>query len=77
MCKERIEEALVYKKGVKRAELNLETKAVTVVYNSNQISPEEIRQTIAGVGYDADDVPANGQVYEKLPACCQKGGHDN
>ncbi len=76
MCKERIEKALAFEKGVKRAELDLETKKVMVVYNGKKTDANSIRQVIAGVGYDADDVPAENKAYDELPACCQKGGHD-
>ena len=76
MCKERIEKELIFTPGVKSAELNLETKVVAITYKSSKITPEELRQVIASVGYDADEVKAQTEAYESLPACCQKGGHD-
>jgi len=72
MCKERIEEALAFEKGVKAAELDLESKIVTVTYKTNKTSPEKIRKAISKVGYDADDVPADPKAYAKLDACCKK-----
>jgi hypothetical protein len=40
---------------------------------------ETIRTDIANAGYDADDVTANPEAYQKLPTCCKKtedgGGH--
>ena len=72
MCKERIEEALAFEKGVKSSELDLETKVVTVSYRASKTTPEKIRKAISKVGYDADDVAADGKAYEKLPACCKK-----
>jgi len=77
MCKDRIESELGFTKGVKYANLDLETKEVTVRYKASKTSEENIRKAIAGVGYDADDVPADPEAYEKLPACCKKGGHDH
>lgn len=71
-CVEKIETALAFEKGVKKASLDLETKMVTVTFNPQKISPVEIRKAIATVGYDADDVKADKKAYEKLPACCKK-----
>ena len=75
-CKERIENKLNFTKGVKSAVLDLKTKEVTVIYNSEKIKPEEIKSAITKTGYDADDLPADENAYNKLPKCCQKGGHE-
>lgn len=72
MCKKRIEKELGYVKGVKKADLNLETKEVTVVYNPKKTSPEKIRAAISNSGYDADEVKANNKSYGNLPDCCKK-----
>lgn len=77
MCKLRIEEALAFRKGVKNAQLNLEDKVVTVIYNPKKTNPDRIREVIAKVGYQADEVKADPKAYEKLPECCQLGGHDH
>jgi periplasmic mercuric ion binding protein len=74
-CKERIEKALAFEKGIKNATVNLENQVLTVVYYNKRTSPEKIRETIANIGYDADDVPAKKESYDKLPKCCKKGGH--
>ena len=71
-CKERIEEALAFEKGVKKSELDIETQIVRVSYRKGKTSPEKIRTAISKVGYDADDVAADPKAYSKLPACCQK-----
>ncbi len=71
-CKEIIEEALAFEKGVKTAELDLETKIVTVTYKKSKTSPEKIRKAISKVGYDADEVAADPKAYSKLDACCKK-----
>lgn len=74
-CKERIEGKLNYTKGVKFAELDLETKKVTVKFKPDAISRKEILETIAAIGYDADEVKAKKEDIDKLPKCCQPGGH--
>jgi mercuric ion binding protein len=74
-CKERIEGKLNYTKGIKFAELNDETKIVTVKYDPNKIDLVTIKQSIAKIGYDADEVKAAKEDVEKLPKCCQPKGH--
>ncbi len=71
-CKERIEEALAFEKGVKKSELDVETHMVTVSYKKGKTTPEKIRKAITKAGYDADDVKADPKAYGKLPACCKK-----
>ena len=73
-CKERIERNLAFEKGVKEATLDLDTKVVTVKFNSKKTDVSKIKANIAKTGYDADEVPAVAQSYNKLPTCCQKGG---
>ena len=72
MCKERVENGLVFEKGVKEVVVDLETKEVTVTYNPLKNSPEKLRTAISKLGYDADTVKADPKAYEKLPACCKK-----
>ncbi|MCK9219602.1 MAG: heavy-metal-associated domain-containing protein [Bacteroidales bacterium] len=71
-CKDRIETGLAYEKGVKDVSLDVETKIVTIKYNTKATTPEELRKKISNLGYDADDVPAVKAAYDKLPACCKK-----
>lgn len=75
-CKKRIENKLIYKKGVKSAVLDLKTKEVMIVYDLKKINPDKLRLAISKVGYDADRLQADPKAYSKLPKCCQKGGHD-
>ena len=74
-CKERIEGALNYTKGVKFADLDLESKKVTVKFLTKKTSLEKIKAIIAKIGYDADDVKADISAVQKLPKCCQPNGH--
>ena len=75
MCKMRIEEALAFTKGVKKSELNVETKIATIFYKAKKTDIQKLKEAIAKVGYDADEIPADQKAYDALPACCQKGGH--
>jgi copper chaperone CopZ len=72
MCKETIERTLAFEKGVVKANLDLETDVVTVVYKTARTTPEKIREAISKAGYDADDVAADPKAYNDLPDCCKK-----
>lgn len=71
MCKERIEKALSYEKGVVSSSLDIPTKIVTVKYNPKKTNPDKIRLAISKVGYQADDLKADPFAYEALPPCCK------
>jgi copper chaperone CopZ len=73
-CEKRIEESFNYTKGVKFAELDLTTMKVTVKYNTTLLTIEQLKKQLSDLGYQADDLPANQEAYEKLPACCKAGG---
>ena len=73
-CKKRIEDGLNYTKGVSFAELDLETKKVTVKFNVTKISLVEVRKKINAIGYDADESKADPDAQKQLPTCCQPGG---
>ncbi len=71
-CKEAIEMQLNYEKGVKSAQLDNDTKIVTVIYNSEKTNPDILRKSIASIGYDADSISADLKAYKKLKSCCLK-----
>ena len=71
MCKERIEEKLNYTKGVVYAELDLETKMLTVKYKTDVITAEKIKEILASIGYSSDTVVRDREAYLALPKCCR------
>lgn len=75
MCKDRIEGKMAFEKGVRNVMLNVDTKILTITYNTKKTSPEKLRLAVSKIGYDADNIPADDKAYHRLPACCQKGGH--
>lgn len=77
MCKDRIEKDMAYEKGVKSVNLDIETKILTIEYRTDKTDPKKLKVAVSKIGYDADDVAADKKAYDKLLACCQKGGHDN
>ena len=76
-CKERIEGALNYTKGVVFAELDVATKQVTVKFATKKISLQQVKEAISAIGYDADEVKAVPAAQKKLPKCCQPIGMKN
>ena len=75
MCKTTIEEGMVYVKGVREADLNLEDFKLTVTYRADKTDPEAIKKAIAKLGYTADDVKPAQKDFDKLHECC-KAPHD-
>lgn len=76
-CKERLEGKLNYTKGVKYAELDLQTMKLTVGYAPKKISIDQIKKIISDLGYDADEVKADPEALKRLPVCCQPGGMEH
>jgi periplasmic mercuric ion binding protein len=76
-CKERIEHDLLFEKGVKSANLDLDTKEVTVVFNTQKTTVAKIAEAITKIGYDADSLKADAKAFKKLPECCQRPMHEN
>jgi periplasmic mercuric ion binding protein len=72
MCKESIEKMLTFERGVRHALLDMETKKVTVRYNTRRTDPDKLRKAITKLGYDADNLPGDEKAYSDLPGCCKK-----
>lgn len=72
MCKETLEKAMAYEKGVKESNLDVESKILTVKYDAKKTSADKIKKAITLAGYDADELMADAKAYERLNACCKK-----
>jgi mercuric ion binding protein len=72
MCKERIEDYLSEEEGILKTVVNFKQKFVTVTYLTDRTNLENIKTAIANAGYDAEDVKAAPDAYNKLPKCCKK-----
>ncbi len=72
MCQDRIQKNMKKVKGIENAVLNLDTKDLTITYTIGKITPDEIREALNNIGYDADNKPADPKAYKKLPKCCKK-----
>jgi mercuric ion binding protein len=71
MCEKTIETSLADVKGVISADWDKEDDQMTVVFEADVISSDDIKQKIADVGYDTDSHRAKSEVYDELPGCCQ------
>jgi len=71
-CGERIEKAVYTEKGIKRVEILEQEKKVRIVFNTAKTSEQAIKQAIANAGFDAGDLKANAEAYNKLDDCCKK-----
>jgi hypothetical protein len=78
MCKTKIEKA-AKTAGASFADWNVDTKVLTVKYNSKSTNPAKIQKAIAGTGYDTQDVKTTEEAYSKLHACCkyERASSDN
>ena len=59
MCKNTIEEAMNFERGIQFEEHN----------------EESVKNLVAELGYSAGEVNANQKAMNELPKCCQPGGH--
>jgi copper chaperone CopZ len=70
MCKARIEKAARLD-GVSKAEWNVETRLLTLVYESSKVKSDDVLKKIASVGHDSEKFKADDKTYNSLPGCCK------
>lgn len=68
-CKDRIENAIKIK-GVNSGVWDVDSKMLTLVYNSSRVSLQKVQNRIVAVGHDIESKKANVSVYNALPECC-------
>ena len=69
MCKKRIEKTLT-DAGVYRASWDIETKMLSLIYDSLKFTKSKIQKKLAEAGHDTEEFQASDETYNKLPACC-------
>ncbi len=78
-CKGRVETYLKRQDGLLEAVINFRKGETRVKFLSDRTDIEQIKTAIANCGFDADDVTALPEAYQKLPRTCKKksdgGGH--
>ena len=70
MCKKTIESSLEYD-GIVKADWNVDSKIMSVKYDTTKTNLDEILKHIAGAGYDTEKYPGDSTAYTKLDECCQ------
>lgn len=70
MCKETIDRSLKVE-GVSKADWNVDSKILTVSYDTNKITLDQIQKNVAAVGYDNDKYKGDDKAYHELADCCQ------
>lgn len=71
MCKARIHKAGNSLESVASVNWDIDTKMMTVTYDSSKTSIAEIEEKMAEVGHDTKNEKTASDVYEALPGCCQ------
>jgi periplasmic mercuric ion binding protein len=72
MCEDRVTKGLAFERGVTKVDVNLKEQIITVDYRTKRTSPKKIKEAITKLGHDADEMEADEEAYEKLPACCKR-----
>jgi copper chaperone CopZ len=66
-------QANLYKiNGLKMYELDEKNMTITVYYNEKKTNLQTIKTAISKLGFDADDIKADKEAYEKLDGCCKR-----
>lgn len=71
-CKKRIEDYLSREEGVQSVNVDVKKKVAKVSFAADRTNVENIKVAIANAGYDADDLSATKDSYDRLPKCCKK-----
>lgn len=77
MCKNRIEESLKKNPAVQRADWDVTTQTLSVVYNPHAVSVDQLHQLVADGGHTTDKIKATDAAYKALPKCCQYNNGNN
>jgi Cu+-exporting ATPase len=67
-CAARIERGLSRLSGVQKASVNLATETLTLAYDPPHVSLDEIRRVIEDLGYQAGEVPEEGELTDREQA---------
>ena len=71
MCVANIENALNGIDGILKYKVELETYRVKIKYNTDKLSLQSIEQLISKAGYQANNLSADVDAYNKLAMCCR------
>lgn len=72
-CGKNISSKMARQKGVAKCVIDPDNNTITVTYNPARTNVGQIKKAISETGYDADEVKALPDAYQKLDGCCKKG----
>lgn len=70
MCQDRILQSAIEVDGVMEATYNLDTKLLSVQVLAD-FEEQDLHRQLADVGHDTEQLTANQDAYDALPACCK------
>lgn len=70
-CKKRIEKAAFGVSGVKSAVWNVETHQLQLIINEEKSLLTDVKNAVAKVGHDTEEVKATAEDYDGLHSCCK------
>jgi periplasmic mercuric ion binding protein len=71
MCANTISHTLKSVDGVKKVNVDLGAKVATVIFDPTVVKVVNLESAISNAGYQANETPANAEVYKTLPGCCK------
>lgn len=70
MCQAKIEKA-AKKAGATTARWDVDSKILSVSYNTAKANIDKIEKAVAAAGYDTEHQTSTVASYDNLPGCCQ------
>ena len=71
-CGERVKKEFPYIKGLTDYTFDDKAMKITITYNTKKTDAQKIKQTVADLGFDADEGKASAKGLAKLDECCLK-----
>lgn len=70
-CKKRIEKAAFSVAGVKSAVWDVDSHVLRIILNEEKSSAKQVKEALAKVGHDSDEIRATQESYDSLHHCCK------
>ena len=70
-CQRRIQKAAYGVAGVKMANWDVDSHQLSLILNEEKASLLQVKQAIAKIGHDTDEVKASDANYDNLHSCCK------
>jgi periplasmic mercuric ion binding protein len=70
-CKEHVQKAALLIKGVLKANWDMETKLLEVVFDDTVTNLKDIEVAIANAGHDTPNNKTTQEAFDALPECCK------